>query len=210
MENAVLVAFGMRRADAKPWMLENIHRLRVLLKLWAELRARAPGLTASVLFDQTLQLFALKDAAEHGWIAAQSEGLHALASAFVDYQDLENQIALAVERGSLPPAATPYEVLAARLGEQTVAVLRKLWSRTVKYQNEEAFPGRKDAAVRGLVDYYQEWHGGDLSVLEEDLETVHDLGADGLTVRQVRLLNQDRAEEVLDRSGSFRFRRTDR
>ena len=61
MEDAVLVAFVMRRADAKPWMLENIHRLRVLLKMWVERWARALGPTTSVLFDQTLQLFALNE-----------------------------------------------------------------------------------------------------------------------------------------------------
>ncbi|MFO0578420.1 MAG: hypothetical protein U1A78_30820 [Polyangia bacterium] len=210
MENAVLVAFAMRRADARTWVLENVNRLQVLIKLWTGLRTRSPGLAADVMLRQTLELLGSQDVAERAWLSAHSERLRALAVTFTDYHEIEDEIDAALSRGSLPSPRTPYEELAARLSEQTVAVLRKLWSRTVKYQNEEAFPGKKDAAVRGLADYYLDWYDGNLDTLAEDLETVGELGGDGLTVRQVRLLNQDRAEEVSDRSGTFRIRRTDR
>lgn len=79
--------------------------------------------------------------------------------------------------------------LEAALSDVKVKVLRGLWSRTVRIQDEEAFPATKRDAVKGLVGYFLQWHGGDKELFDELLNDAKELGADSTTIREIRRNN---------------------
>lgn len=78
------------------------------------------------------------------------------------------------------------------LNEQTVKVLRAIWSRTLRPQEEVAYPANsKSAAVEAIAGYFLDWHQGDRETFEEILETSKEFGADSTSIRQIRRQNQD-------------------
>ena len=214
-ETLLLAAFLQRRPNLRDWVRANSNKLRLLVRMWSEAVEKHPSIEVDTLWQLVYRAF--PSTTDHGaWLLKFQPDLQSLASELVALLRLESEIARGASAESSTVAVGQSErearaaTILAKLSSMKVTDLRKLWSRTVKYQEERAFPARKEEAVRDLSYYYTQWYDDDVSVLEENLADIADFGADtSHSVRELRLLNEDRAEVRVGKDGQTRLRKLD-